>query len=658
MKGMKGFPADIARIACAVGLVCALAGLAEGFVLAVVYDPFEAGWAGRLLSIATFVIAYACAGLLAGFTLGVPVLAAARAAGLSKSVAASAVCAVLGWAYVSAWSRSIEGLPVRFLYLVAGAAAFGLTGLLAGRSVRSLTFRGSAAMAGMISVAALICIAASPGDAPRAGAEVRAEVPAADGSPSAEPERRNVLLVVADTLRADHLSLYGYERETSPSLEALARGGTTFTGAIVQKTKTSPSIASVFTGTYPHTHGIVDCHTPLADEAATLAESLRAAGYSTHSIVANSNVGASFNFDQGFESVDEIWADTDASALGVTDHALEWLDRHEEENRNSPFFLYVHYIDPHAPYSPPAPYRDRFVGDPHYGRYAHIDVAAGDESVGSIRPSVILPERPHEVDFYVARYDAEIAFMDHHLSRLFRWLDERDLAGETLVVFTSDHGEALSEHDIFFGHGLTAYEDSARVPLVIRLPGIVPAGATVDRVVEVGGLAPTLLDALGLDTPAAMEIPSFWHLATGRAAPNAAPESAAAHVEGGTVPDKLSTAIRTERWKMIENPEGFDTLAGRYGLSTVLNMSSKQKVIDLARTGRQSLKRYELYDVAIDPLETENLEARERDILEDLRARLAAWRDRGAGRPRLEPLPKGELPGDVIENLKSLGYVN
>ncbi|HXI04140.1 MAG TPA: sulfatase, partial [Candidatus Saccharimonadales bacterium] len=488
------------------------------------------------------------------------------------------------------------------------------------------------------------------GSASREAAET--EAPGAEGT-----ERPpNVLFILVDTLRADHMSLYGYARRTSPELERFAAGGVTFTEAMAAKTKTSPSVASLFTGTYPYTHGIVQCRTVLDDSALTLAEVLHGHGFATHSIVANVNVGSVFNFDQGFDEVEDLWRDESTRlAAGVTDHALDWLRSRGQGKR--PFFLYVHYLDPHSHYDAPAPFKDMFVGDDEYRRLAGVTAPLGEDHVGVIRESVRLEEHPREVAFYVARYDGEIAYADHQIGRLLDGLRSLGLERDTLVVFTSDHGESLSDHDVYFSHGGFAYDEQARVPLVLRLPGRLPAGARVDAVVQNAALAPTILEALGIEAPSVMELQSLWPVAEGKEEP-APPAGRAAFIEGGHKVWDIKTAIRTRRWELIDNPDGIGTLGGRYDLKTVLNMRRKGKAILLFSTGRQALRRYELYDLEKDPGEMTNLADRRPAVTEELLGRLHRWRERGRGRPRREPVARTDMKEDVIEQLKSLGYVD
>jgi arylsulfatase A-like enzyme len=290
----------------------------------------------------------------------------------------------------------------------------------------------------------------------------------------ANKDRPNVLFIVLDTVRADHLSLYGYSRRTSPSLEAFAEQATTFSFAHSTAPFTLSSHASMFTGQLPSEHGAH--HVPLAAKdgdfrlaagTETLASRLADKGYRTGAVVANTGyLGPWTGLAQGFHEyksrplrqygyvpaylsvlhrVSKIDADAlllkSADARFVTNQAMAWI----EEHRERPFFLFVNYFDAHDPYRPPARYARRYLESP----------ASSGGGVGG---------------WPASQYDGEIAFLDAELGRLFQWLDETKIAGRTLVIVTSDHGEGFGEHGCH-GHSNSLYEELPHVPLVVRLPG-------------------------------------------------------------------------------------------------------------------------------------------------------------------------------------------
>jgi len=277
-------------------------------------------------------------------------------------------------------------------------------------------------------------------------------------------ERWNVLLLTIDALRADHLGCYGYDRPTSPAIDRRAAEGMRFDRAYCPRPKTSASFATLFTGLFPRQNGVYQCRTRLEDRYTTMAEIFRAAGWRTAAVVTNGNLFPQFGFDQGFE---EFFFGHSLAAEGNA-RALTWLSNHAADAQ--PWFLWIHHIDPHKPYTPPAPYDEMF------GRGA----AEGDR-------------HQRKIDLY----DGEVRYTDEQVGLLFDWLAASPAARRTLVIVTADHGESLGEHGIFYEHGPNPYEPSARVPLFFWAPGTIPAGSC-PAVVNLIDLLPTLLDVVGM----------------------------------------------------------------------------------------------------------------------------------------------------------------
>lgn len=307
----------------------------------------------------------------------------------------------------------------------------------------------------------------------------------------AGPARPNVLLVTLDTTRSDRLGAYGYERATSPNFDALAREATLYENAYATSSWTLPSHASLFTGKVPSAHGVR--HDPegglvLAEALAgapedirargldpaerTLAKELRGAGYSTAAVVGGPWLLRPFGFASGFQNYDDRDIDTNAGrrAESVTDGAIEWL-----QDVEAPFFLFLNYFDPHAPYWPPPSHRRAFVPD---------DVRLDPRSAAQAG----------------ALYDGEILYMDRHLGRLLRFLRETGQYEETLVVVTSDHGELLGEHDSF-GHERWLWEELVRVPLAVKPARPDPEARRVATRVQIIDLFPMILERVGLEPP-------------------------------------------------------------------------------------------------------------------------------------------------------------
>jgi arylsulfatase A-like enzyme/Tfp pilus assembly protein PilF len=321
-----------------------------------------------------------------------------------------------------------------------------------GRTLRHLT----------VSLVAGGCLLASPGGAssPVAGA-TGASAPAAGPS---------LLLVTIDTLRADHLASYGYEAVETPHLDRLARGGVRFDQVATTAPLTLPAHASIFSGQYPHHHGVRDnLNFPLAGETTTLAEVLRAVGFATGGFYGASVLDLRTGLGRGFEtylgpagggSVTPAQPTLQVERRGeaVVADALPWIAA-----QSGRFFAWVHLFDPHAPYSPPAPFLERYAG---------------------------------------RGYDGEVAYSDHVVGSLMAGLEALGRAADTIVVVAADHGEGLGDHGEQF-HSALIYDSTVRVPLILWAPERLPAGRVVGGQASVVDLLPTTLALLGVEDPQA-----------------------------------------------------------------------------------------------------------------------------------------------------------
>jgi choline-sulfatase len=315
------------------------------------------------------------------------------------------------------------------------------------------------------------------------------------------PEPReplSVLLIVVDTLRADHLGVYGYERPTSPELDRWAARGRVFEHAQAPSSWTLPSMASLMTGQLPdrHTagverdaggeivrsprHGRKDFRI-LPSSVETLAEILAQADYATAAFVTNVFLGRRFGFAQGFDSFDHH---SQARAADVIDTALAYF----AEDPGGPTFVYVHLFDPHLPYGAGAPFAGRFTADCE----SSLELPVKGLSALRKRASE-LPD--DERDFITAAYDEEIAYVDHHVGRLLDELDRSGALDSTLVVLTSDHGEELFDHG-GFEHGHTMYQELLHVPLFVWHPDLAPG--RVEAPASLLDVTTTILDAAGV----------------------------------------------------------------------------------------------------------------------------------------------------------------
>ncbi|MGD8439117.1 MAG: sulfatase [Holophagae bacterium] len=307
--------------------------------------------------------------------------------------------------------------------------------------------------------------------------------------------RPNVVIYLVDALRADRLGVYGCQRPLSPRLDAMAAQGIVFTDAVAQSSWTKAAVASIFTGLWPRAHGVNGPDDRLPDELATLPELLHTAGYDTAAVVANAYVGRPFGFARGFDHFEFIDHERGRSEV-LHERVAAWLDARRSDP--SPFLLYVHTIDPHAPYAPPPDLRRTFAPDVEDPSVGQVETVRG-LVLGTVRATDGL-----ERDLR-ALYDAEVAANDRSLGLL---LDELDRLGElddTVVIFTSDHGEAFGEHGTWT-HGLDLYREVLSVPLVIRLPRAIGAGQRVGATVQHIDLLPTILGLTGTTAPAGREL--------------------------------------------------------------------------------------------------------------------------------------------------------
>ncbi len=458
------------------------------------------------------------------------------------------------------------------------------------------------------------------------------------------PPRANVLLITVDTLRADHLASYGYPRATSPAIDALAAEGVRFDQPAVQWPKTGPSFASIFTATYPKDNGIVrQIGIPLPFEFRTVAEVLQGHGYQTLAVVANGAVASEFNFHQGFDNYLETWKLGAAERQGEDPNGAAAVTRVAKSvlgklARDRPYFAWIHYLDPHFPYAPPASWGGRYAGDSWYDPSTKIEIHAESrqrQMVG-IGSEQVLDGRD-ELAFYVARYDAEIAYTDAQIGDLLAFLRQRGLLDNTLTVFTSDHGESLGEHYYFFDHGRFGFETCLRVPLVFHFPGVLKP--RVDRgPVELIHLAPTLLEAAGvaLEEGVWMQGRSLSSRLFGRVEPGEAPRLAYAEA-GYATGGQWQRIVRDGRFKLIYAPTREENrwIGG----------------VDVP---------FALYDLESDPGETTNVADSHPEDLERLQRLLSRWTAAEPFPLRVDPASAeghAEMDAETRALLKALGYL-
>jgi arylsulfatase A-like enzyme len=415
---------------------------------------------------------------------------------------------------------------------------------------------------------------------------------------------RNVILISIDTLRADHLGCYGHPLPTSPNLDAFAAEGTLFEDAIATSPWTLPSQLSLLTGLYPTRHGVRTTDRKLAEAIPTLATILARQGFETAAVVNSVIMRAQFGTSQGFAHYEMIESDQSrrGAASGITDKAMRWLDDH----RSRRVLLFLHYYDVHSNYFSLERYERIFA--PREGRFDGSTAQLMQVKRGNLRM------RQSEATHVARLYDAGIRQLDDDLARLFAHLSDNGWFDDSVVVVTSDHGEEFLEHGSVL-HGQTHYREMLRIPLIMRGPTI-PVGARISAPVSLVDVFPTLLGLLGFPPNPAVDgvdLRALWRT------PEQPPTGRWLFAAGG--PGRTADSIRSVR-------------NGRYKL--VFHRGSQRR---------------ELYDLAEDPQEKENLVRSRPRIVERLSAEIARFVESE------HEAPKGqEIPREVGERLKQLGY--
>ena len=399
----------------------------------------------------------------------------------------------------------------------------------------------------------------------------------------------NVVLIALDSLRSDRLGCYGYDKETSPFLDGLAARSVLYENCFAPNIPTHPSFTTLLSGQEAISHNIVNigAEGKIAEGVRLLPEILQEHGYRTMAV---DNLER--HFSRGFDQyVTYQWDLSDPHVLRkaetVTQAALPLIE--DLQHGSDPFFLFLHYWDPHTPYLPPPPYREKFYPD---GRDPYDQSNRSMDEAWSWEPfrwyfHQWIPGVT-DAEYVNSLYDGEIAYMDHHLREVFRALEPR--MEETLIVVTADHGEILNDQLGYYDHhGL--YDANIRVPLIIHWPGKLPEGRRVPGLVQNLDLAPTILDMVGIprsrDMVGLSLLPSLFGLHDGNYE----------EVYCSEATWELKRAIRTRRWKLIDS-------------------------IEPDRHGRPM---QELFDLEADPGEQANVIDQFPEVARDLETRLHAW---------------------------------
>jgi arylsulfatase A-like enzyme len=450
-------------------------------------------------------------------------------------------------------------------------------------------------------------------------------------------DKPNVIFVLVDTLRADRLGRYGRTPSITPNMDALGEEGVIFERAIAQAPWTQPSIASMFSSFNPSVHRVFSYRqisaspqdaaqkvAVFSERFKTLVECLKEAGYATAGINANPFVLQKYGFAQGFDHYDSSMASQKSLASGdvVNDAAVAWL---AQRDTRKPFFLYLHYMDVHGPYNAGPEFLDDLLDEVERSPQKQLLTALqrnGLGYLGKLPPNCPNLQRHRRLtrfrEYWIARYESGVREFDHHFGELRTKLKEMGLWEDSYIVLTSDHGEALCEHD-FWSHGFSTHHTDLHVPLVLRWPGELPEGRWVSGTVRLIDVMPTLLDQLTLPVPAGIQGVSLTSVIEGKPLDEPLPALA----EGVKVGPK-QRAVYVDTWKLMVTLE----------------------------TGRK-----QLFDLYNDYHEYVDLSLSERDRVDSL---VAVLEEQAELNDRLAieyATGQTTVPAEQLERLKELGYV-
>jgi arylsulfatase len=470
------------------------------------------------------------------------------------------------------------------------------------------------------------------------GAVLMSQAAGCTAEPGAPPAPRNLIVISVDTLRADHMSLHGYGRPTTPRIDAFAERAATFDRAIAPWPKTVPSMVSMFNSRYPHSTGIMYGSRGqfIPDGELMLAEIAAQRGLATAAVVSNAVLGSATNFHQGFDTYVETYKEESPfepeyrnSANSVTAYARLLLRQFEA---GEPFFLWVHYVDPHATYEPPEEYAEPFMNDAHYEQTElRLNEDTGNFHGGVAGRYWRRNGEQSDLGWYVANYDGEIAFTDDQIGVLLDEIEEMGLLSNTAVMITADHGESLGEHQYFFEHGWFPYNACGWIPWVVYWPDMQNPGSRIEHPTSLLNLVPTVAEIMGWEIEDAnFHGQSVVPMLSGQMEaidPYVVIEAG----EGGLKWHEFLRSVQDEQWKLVYVP------SERY-------------------QGMMQGSEFELYDVVADPMETLDLADSQPEIVTRLKrelARIISTTGPIAERPGRQP----QYSPEELRSLRSLGYI-
>ncbi|MCD6099139.1 MAG: sulfatase [Candidatus Marinimicrobia bacterium] len=465
-------------------------------------------------------------------------------------------------------------------------------------------------------------------------------------------KRPNIILISIDTLRADHLSCYGYHRETTPNIDRIAEGGVLFKNAYSTAVWTPPAHASMLTGLYPSQHGVVD-QNKLDKNIPTIAEVLQRNGYRTAGFVNNSQVGALVGLDRGHDDFFEVWRGISAKDVlgrvvrkvtklrGVSDNGaektnqlvLKWLQKNRSDFQ--PFYLFIHYIDVHNPLKAPYPFRFRYltksvrknVDMKKIWKVAHNPLICFTDQIELTT---------EEIEALICLYDEEIAYLDHKIGELLDHLREWKLLDNTLLIITADHGEHFGEHNLY-SHVASLYEPVIHIPFIVRYPDIIESGIKIEKIVQLVDIFPTILSVAHINYT----------------------------VDNGMIGRDLLSVRNSEKYHEYIIAEW----EGRIPYFVKKRMQKSKQPINIAIFEHKQMMirknnykyiltsegKEELYNLSSDASEVNNIINKERKFADFLKIILDKWYT-SLREAKHEENPN-EIDEDIKKNLEALGYM-
>jgi len=427
-----------------------------------------------------------------------------------------------------------------------------------------------------------------------------------------------ILYVVFDTLRADHLSCYDYPRSTSPNIDSIASEGVLFSYAYPTDVPTQPSYTAMFSGQRGISTGIISHHADeyLSDNTPWLPQILSNEGYTTTAVSTLYHMKKWFA--RGFQYymnpvANDVRLTQKVTAEQINSMAIPWLRAHGKED----FFMFVHYWDVHEPFVPPQHYRRLYYQGEERDRRNHSLEGIKDNLAYPFTKKLLdtMGEDITDIEYVIAQYDAEITYVDEQFGKLISTLKELNILDDTLIILTSDHGESLGEHGIYFDHA-GVYGPTVHVPLIFHHLDL-PQGKKIDALVQLIDIAPTVLEFFKVDIPQEFEGRSLFPLLRGDS---------------------------TEHYKEVFTNQGL-------WQATRMMRTKKWKLIKCIDNGFWNFPSTELYDLQSDPQELNNIAQERKEILDKLELKFHRWLSKRLGK-HTDPLrriaerglsPKGQL---------------